>query len=222
MMTEELITYQNPKAKISEAIKSIRTNLQFSNVDNNIKTIMITSSVPGEGKSFVSANLAFAFASDNMKVLLIDCDLRRGRQNKIFDIENNKGLSNLLIDNVTYRKSYVKATKYENLYVLPSGVIPPNPSELLGSKKNKNLLEILKLEYDVIILDCPPVNGLPDALVMSSLADTVLIVSAHNITKMEHLKDTKRALTQVNANISGVIFNQVDRKLSREYDRYYE
>jgi len=220
-MEEELVVFNNPKSRISESIKSIRTNLQFSSIDNNIKTIMVTSSIPGEGKSFISANLACAFADSDIKVLLIDCDLRKGRQHEIFNISNSKGLSNLLIDNVINYKKYIKSTGYSNIKVLPAGIIPPNPSELLGSKKNKSLIDLLRKDFDVIILDCPPVNGLSDALVMTSLADAVIIVCAQNKTKISVLDDTKKALLQVNANITGVIMNKVDLKEKNDYYRYY-
>lgn len=222
-LENELVVESNPKSRISEAIKSIKTNLQFTAIDQNIKTLMITSSIPGEGKSFIASNLACAFAGSDMKVLVIDCDLRKGRQHKIFDISNNKGLSNLLIDDIKTRKSYIKDTKYKNIKVIPAGVVPPNPSELLGSKKNKKLIDTLRKEYDLIILDCPPVNGLADALVMTSLADSIVIVCAQNKTKVPQLNETKRILTQLNANVTGVIMNKVDLKDSDDYYyyRYY-
>lgn len=221
-MEEELIIQSNPKSRISEAIKSIKTNLQFTAIDQNIKTLMITSSVPGEGKSFIAANLACAFAGSDIKVLIIDCDLRKGRQHQIFKINNAKGLSNLLIDDIKKRKEYIKRTKYKNIKVIPAGVIPPNPGELLGSNKNKKLIEALREEFDLIILDCPPVNGLADALVMTSLADGVIIVCAQNKTKMPLLMESKKALNQLNAKITGVIMNKVDVKDSDDYYRYYK
>lgn len=219
--SEELIVQNNPKSRISEAIKSIKTNLQFAAVDQNIKTIMITSSVPGEGKSFIAANLASAFAASNIKVLIVDCDLRKGRQHQIFKISNNKGLSNLLIDSVDNYKKYIKSTAYSNIKVLTSGMLAPNPSELLGSIKNKDLMEVLKKNFDIIILDCPPVNGLADSLVMTALADSVLIVCAQNRTKMALLEDTKKALVQLNAKVTGVIMNKVDVNDTDDYYRYY-
>lgn len=220
-MEEELVVFNNPKSRISEAIKSIRTNLQFKAIDDNIKTIMITSSIPGEGKSFIAANLACAFADTDSNVLLIDCDLRKGRQHQIFNVSNSKGLSNLLIDAVINYKKYIRSTGYSNIKVLPSGIIPPNPSELLGSKKNKSLMDLLRKDFDVIILDCPPVNGLSDALVMTSLADSVIVVCAQNKTKVSSLDNTKKALNQVNANIAGVIMNRVEVKEKDDYYRYY-
>lgn len=218
---DELIVLNDPKSRISEAVKSIKTNLQFASIDKNVKTIMITSSMPGEGKSFIAANLASAFANSDINVLLIDCDLRKGRQHQIFDVSNVKGLSNLLIDDIKNRNKYIMKTKIDNIKVLPSGIVPPNPGELLGSKKNKDLMQKLRTEYDLIILDCPPVNGLADALVITSLADSVIIVCAQNKTKTSLLNEAKKALTQVNAKITGVVINKFDTKETDSYYRYY-
>lgn len=219
----ELIVVERPNSSFSEAIKTVRTNIKFSSVNKKIKTIMLTSSVPGEGKSYVSSNLAAAFAQFNEKVLLVDCDLRKGRQHKIFGIDNDKtlGLSNLLIDdNIgSSAKNYIKKTKVKNLYVLPTGVFPPNPSELLASEKMKNLVEILKNNFDIVILDCPPLTGLNDALIVSNLADTSIIVARHKSTPMELLEKSKKSLEAVNANIAGVILNQIDTKENNSY--YY-
>ena len=123
---------------------------------------------------------------------MIDCDMRKGRLHKIFEISNNKGLSNLLIDDVEKNfKKYIKKTKIENLEVLPSGMVPPNPSELLNSEANKKLITVLEKEYDYIIFDCVPINGLPDSLIMANLVNKAIIVCASNITPTELLQKTK-------------------------------
>ena len=127
-MNKELVINTNPKGGVAEAIRTLRTNLQFTFVDNEVKVILVTSSIPEEGKSFISANLSASFALSNMKVLLIDCDLRKGRQEKIFDIEDEKGLSNLLLDDIKNYKKYIRKTEIENLYVVNRGIVPPNPS----------------------------------------------------------------------------------------------
>ncbi len=212
----ELIVIDKPTSSFSEAIKTVRTNLKFSAINKEVKTIMVTSSVPGEGKSFVTANLACAFAQFNERVLLIDCDLRKGRQHKIFGISSNKtlGMSNLLIDE-DYRataKNYVKKTKIKNLYLLPAGTFPPNPSELLASERCANLLKLLRNHFDIILIDCPPVTGLNDALVVSSYVDTSIIVAKYKQTPMELLEKSKKSLDNVGAKIAGVILNQVDVK----------
>ena len=194
-MNNELIVANNPKSGVAEAIKTIRTNLLFSSIDEPVKSILMTSSMSGEGKSFVSANLAVAFAQTGVKVLIVDCDLRRGRQHKIFNIDNEQGLSNLLLDDVDKNyKKYIKKTRYENIYVLPMGIMPPNPSELLASAKNKQLAKILKQKFDLVIYDGVPVGGLTDSVIMADLVDKIVIVSAYKVTPVEFLANTNKAL----------------------------
>lgn len=220
-MKDELIVASRPKSGISEAIKTIRTNLQFSSVDEPVKSILVTSSISGEGKSFVSANMAIAFAQAGNKVLLVDCDMRCGRQHNIFKIENNKGLSNLLLDDVTKKhKSYIKNTEIENLSVLPMGIVPPNPTELLASEKNRQLFEILKEKYDLIIYDGIPVLGLTDSLIMAGLVDKIVIVCAYKQTPMEYLKNTKKSLETFNDKIAGVVVNKMPSS-KNHYNSYY-
>ena len=205
----ELIVATNPKSSIAEAIKTIRTNLQFSSVDDKVKSILVTSSFSGEGKSFVTANLAVAFAQAGTKVLIVDCDLRRGRQHNIFHVENLEGLSNLLIDDVEKKyKHYIKKTRYENIYVLPMGIVPPNPSELLASDKNKQLVEILAKNYDLVIYDGVPVGGLTDSIIMADLVDKIVIVSAYKQTPIELLNNTKKNLEKFSDKIAGVVLNK--------------
>ena len=223
---KELIVNNYPKSSITEAIKTVRTNLRFSSVNKKIKTILITSSLMGEGKSFISANLGATFANAKEKVLLIDCDLRRGRQQRIFDKDKTElGLSNLLIDDdwKDNLDTYIQKTEVKRLDVITTGSIPPNPTVLLESKKIEMILDKLKEKYDVIILDSPPVQGLTDALILTRLTDVVLIVASCKKTSIELLENTKQALENVNANIAGVVLNQVEQKESKYYySRYYE
>ena len=220
-MNNELVVLSNPKSSTSEAIRILRTNLQFSFIDDNLKTLMVTSSMPGEGKSFICANIGAAFSIIDFKVLVIDCDLRKGRQHKIFDISNEKGLSNLLLDDIKNYKKYINKTSTKNLSVLTSGVVPPNPSEILGSDKFKDLLDTLKKEYDLIVLDCPPLNGVTDSLVVSTLADQAVIVSAYKKTPMELLVESKKALAASNIKIAGVVVNKMPQKESYYYYKKY-
>lgn len=221
-MKNELIVKLRPKSIISEDIRTIRTNLEFLLTDNESKTFMITSSVPGEGKSFVSSNLAVAFAQYDKKVLIIDCDMRLGRTHKIFEVSNKNGLSNLIAkyDDLTALEEYIQKTDVKNLYVLPRGVVPPNPSELLSSKRFELILNKLKKVFNYIILDSVPTNGLPDALVLSKLVDKTLIVCKHGYTDITDLESTKKALENVNANIAGVVINKVPKTRSK-YGNYY-
>ena len=219
---KDLITYKNPKSVVSEGIRTIRTNLQFSNVDNDVKKIMVTSSVPGEGKSFISTNIAIAFAQDGNKVLIVDCDLRKGRLHRIFGETNSKGLSNLLIDDHknNYDK-YIIDTNIENLSILTCGTTPPNPSELLNSEANKKLIKLLEKEYDYIIFDSVPINGLPDALIMSNLVDRVIIVSSVKETPVDLLQQSTKSLQNVDSNIAGVVVNKVNMSYDKYYGHYY-
>lgn len=216
----ELLAQKYPKSVVSESIKTLRTNLQFSSVDEDIKTILITSSIPGEGKSFISANLAISFAQTDKRVLIVDCDMRKGRQHRIFKLSNSKGLSNLLIDDMTNLKDYINKTSVPGVHVITRGTVPPNPSELLNSKKNADLLRVLKAKYDVIIYDGVPCNGLPDSIIMSKLVDKVLIVSSDSMTPKSVLESTKKQLESFNAPIAGDVLNNVNRKNST-YGKYY-
>lgn len=221
-MSRELIVDHDPKSPLSEAIKNIRTNLQFASVDNKVKNILVTSSTSGEGKSFVSANLAVAFAKLGSKVLLVDCDMRLGRQHEIFSLSNAVGLSSLLIDDVEKKYSkYIQKTEIKNVSVLTRGIVPPNPSELLSSEKNKQLVEILANEYDVVIWDGVPLTGLTDSLVMADLVDKIVIVCAYKKTPIELLNNSKISLKNFEGKIAGVILNGVPFKGNHYYTKNY-
>lgn len=223
-LKEELVVATNPKELISEQIRTIRTNLQFTSADEKIKTILITSSIPSEGKSFISSNLATAFAQNNKKVLIVDCDMRKGRVNKIFKISNRIGLSNLLAykeDDEENLEDYVFKTKIDNLYIIPRGKVPPNPSELLNSQKTAKLISLLSEIFDYIIFDGPPVNGLSDSLIMSDFVDRTIVVTSLNSAPIELLESTKKMLTNVNAKVAGVIVNKVPRRKSSGKSYYY-
>lgn len=222
-MKNEIIVDKNPKSSVAEAIRMIRTNIEFSGVDKQVQTILVTSSVPSEGKSFISANLATAFAQNNNRVLLIDCDMRKGRLNKIFGLENDKGLSNLLLNNVELEfKNYLRKTNIANLYLLPKGIVPPNPSELLNSPKITALLRVLKQKFDYIIMDGTPVNGLTDSIILTKYVDKTVIVAAIGTTKTNELDFTKKSLESVGADIAGIIINKAPDTHSSYYGNYYE
>ena len=221
-MKNELVIETKPKSNISEEIRTIKTNIQFISTAANIKTLLITSSIPGEGKSFISSNLACAFAQNGETVLLVDCDLRIGRVHKIFGVSNEKGLSNLLVSKDANCGNHLQQTKVNNLYVLPRGTVVPNPSELLNSEKMKKLIEVLKRNFDRIIFDGVPVNGLPDSLIMASLADKVILVTSCNYTKIDELSKAKKALETVGASIAGVVVNKTPKPKKNKYNNYYE
>ena len=217
---DELLVDRYPKSIVSESIKALRTNLQFSNIDEGFKTVLITSSNASEGKSFVASNLAISFAQANKKVLLIDCDLRKGRLHKLFNISNLNGFSTLVTDKIESLKKYVAKTEIKNLSIIPRGVYPPNPSELLSSKKCKDLIAKLKEQYDIVIFDGAPCNGVTDSVIMSSLVDETLIVVREAKTPRGALNATRENLEKVNARIAGVVLNGVNRKIAKYYSYY--
>ena len=216
----DLITQAKPNSLTSESIRNLRTNLQFSAVDDDVKTVLVTSTLPSEGKSFVSANLAISFAQAGKKVLLVDCDLRKGRQHRIFHISNNKGLSNLLVGNAGKAKDFIKNTSIDNLFVVTRGVCPPNPTELLNSKKNSAFVDKMSEWYDIVIFDGVPCNGLSDSLIISSLVDRVVIVSSENYTPKSDLLNTKKAIENSHGVIAGLVINKIDVK-SGGHNKYY-
>lgn len=220
----DLIININPKSMFSEAIKSIRTNLQFSAIDKELKVILNTSPEAGDGKSFISANLACAYAQDGKRVLIVDCDLRRGRQHSIFNVVNptNAGYSNLILN---YREEiklsrYIIKTEVKNIELLPTGPIPPNPIELLASKSNKQLIENLRKFYDIIILDCPPVLGMSDTSIMTKYSDANILVVSNGKTKFELIEKAKKNFETANSKINGVIINKANAKGSSYYGYY--
>lgn len=214
------------KTSFSEEIKKIRTNLKFSSINEELKVICITSSLPGEGKSRISANLAASFSQNGEKVLIIDCDLRKGHLKKLFNVseDENHGLSKLLINKDWEKeyRTYIKSTKIQNLSVITSGVYPPNPSELLSNIRFLNLIQKLKKDFDIIILDCPPLEGLSDALVVSSISDKTVIVAKYKSTPLKLLEKSKKALDTVGAKVAGVVLNYVDKEPNTYYYGYYK
>ena len=229
---EDLNVATNPKSSFAEAIKLIKTNITFSSIGTNFKTVLMTSPESGDGKSFLVANLASAFAQEGKRVLIIDADLRKGRQHKIFNLKhNNHGYSNLILavaqnQNLIYSGldqqifSYVKETAVKGVCLLPSGPTPPNPLELLSSEPNKVIIEHLKKYFDVIFIDCPPALGLSDALVMSKYSDTNIVTISNAKTKIDQLEDVKKNFERVNSKISGVVINKAKVKAS-SYSSYY-
>lgn len=217
----KLITMKDPKSPISEAYRMLRTNIQFSNLDNELKTILVTSSGPAEGKSTSISNLAVTMVNMGHKVLLIDADLRKPQIHKIFNLDNDAGMTNILmgekIENVVHSISGMK------LDIITTGPIPPNPSEILGSKAMKNFIEQCKEKYDIILIDSPPVAVVTDAAVLSKITDGTLFVVAAGQTTMDIAMKAKDMLDKVQAKVIGVLVNKVniERKKYQYYYSYY-
>nr|WP_204956053.1 CpsD/CapB family tyrosine-protein kinase [Metabacillus crassostreae] len=210
-----------PKSPIAEQFRTIRTNIQFSSIDKELQTIIVTSSGPGEGKSTTTANLAVVFAQQGKRVLLMDADMRKPTVHYTFRIENHKGLSNVLTRQATLGEA-VNVTSQDNLWVLSSGPIPPNPSELLGSKGMIALLEQAKDEYDIVILDTPPVLAVTDAQILSNVADGVVLVVSSGKTEVDSAKKAKELLESAKAKIMGVVLNNKKVQDSQHYYYYGE
>lgn len=227
-MKKELIAHKLPKSPISELFRTLRTNIQFMNTKNGLKSLMVTSTTPGEGKSWVTANLAVTFAQAGKRVILIDCDLRKGRQFSIFGIPPTPGLSNFLsgVDSKGEESSnnileYVKQTEVDNLFVLPAGSVPPNPSELLVSPRMQDCISKLKEYCDLIIIDTTPSSLVTDAVIISRYVDTSIIVASYKSTKMEDLKNIKREIENVGGKIAGVVMNKVPTTAKKYTSAYY-
>jgi capsular exopolysaccharide synthesis family protein len=215
----ELITFGRPKSMLSEAYRNIRTSLLLSFSEKPPKKIVITSPNPSEGKTTTAINTAIALSQTGAQVLVIDSDMRKPRIHKIFAVENGAGLSSFLSGQGEL-DSIVKKTNVPNLYYIPAGPIPPNPSELLGSNLFKNMMESLEERFDHIVLDSPPVLGFADSIILSTLVDGVILVVLGGKTPRETLQRAKEVLHQVNAKILGVVINRIDIHRS-DYGYYY-
>ncbi|MGM7721728.1 CpsD/CapB family tyrosine-protein kinase [Metabacillus sp. Hm71] len=219
LQNRSLISMTNPKSPIAEQFRTIRTNIQFSSVDEELQTMIVTSSGPGEGKSTTTANLAVVFAQQGKRVLLVDADLRKPTVHYTFRLENHIGLSNVLTRQSTLEEA-VQTTSQDKLWILSSGPIPPNPSEILGSKGMQAMIEQAKNEYDVIIFDTPPVLAVTDAQVLSNLTDGVVLVVSSRNTEIDAAKKAKELLESAKAKILGVVLNNKKAQDSQYYYYY--
>ena len=216
-----LITLVDPSSPIAEQYRTIRTNIQFaSSADKQIKTIVVTSSGPAEGKSTTSANLAVVFAKSGQRVLLVDADMRKPTVYKTFNLNNASGLSTVLSTSTSVLEA-AKKTVIDNLSVLTSGPKPPNPSELLGSARMNQVMEEAKNLYDVVIFDMPPVVAVTDAQIMASKADGTILVVRENVARKESLTKARDLLNMVQARIIGVVYNGAEHSKDSGYYYYY-
>jgi len=216
---ESLITISNPRSPISEAYRTLRTNLEFSSLDKPLKTMVVTSAGPEEGKSTTLANLAVTLAQAEKRVILVDCDLRRPSQHEIFGLGNAVGLTSMVVDEEAFKNPPLQETPVPNLQLLPSGPLPPNPSELLGSRRMEEIIATLRERAGLVLFDAPPIIAVTDAAVLASKVDGVLLVINAGTTKRDHAQRAKALLEKVNARLVGAVLNNVRMDISLH--RYY-
>ncbi len=218
---EKLITVKHPRSPISEAYRVLRTNLQFSSLDRPLRTLVVTSPNPVEGKSTTVANLGVVMAQAGKSVILVDADLRRPVLHRVFQVENDRGLTDALLSEEPSLDGHLQPTGVENLRLLNTGPLPPNPSELLGSQRMARLIEQLKEEADVILFDSPPSLAVTDASVLATQTDGVLLVADAGRTRRNLAKESAERFQQVGANLLGVVLNRLKPGRGGYYYYYY-
>ena len=206
-----------------EAYKSLRTNLEFLSTTSNCKTILITSSVPEEGKSNVAINLAMTLAASNKRVVLVDCDMRKSTVSRYMHISRSQaGLSNVISSRAlsTLAGALVRMKEYNGITVLPVGITPPNPAELLSMPIVEEIFSALQRTFDYVIIDTPPVSVVTDAAVISRISDGVLLIVRPGVTTIQGAQLSKKNLEAVNAHILGVVMNGYNAKKTGRKDGY--
>lgn len=214
-----LITKLNPRSPISEQYRTIRTNLQFSSVDEDLRSILITSAGPGAGKSITSANLAVTYGQQGLKTLLVDADLRKPTVHYTFRLNNLTGLSNVLIGSSTLEDA-IEKSDVDNLDILSCGPIPPNPAELLASKKMEEILHHANRLYDMVIFDMPPALAVADAKIMANIVDGTLVVIRSKVTNIEEAERTVEMFKDSKARLLGTVLNDREKSDSNYYYYY--
>ena len=214
-----MVTMHAPKSTASEAYRGLRTSILFSSAEKQPRVILVSSSGPQEGKTITTTNLAVTMAQSGSKVIILDCDMRRPKIHKLFDINRDTGMSNILVGGCEVTEAVVH-TKVPKLDVIPCGPIPPNPSEILGSKRMVDLLLTLRKSYNRIILDSPPITAVTDAVVLAKLVDGVVLVLRVGDTPREIVQNGLNQLRTVNAHVLGAVLNGVDMGPDSGY--YYQ
>lgn len=216
----KLVAETNPTSAVSEQFRTVMTNISFANMNGKIKNFMITSADPSEGKSTFSANLAVTYAKQGRHVVLVDADMRKPTVHKSFNVSNLKGLSTILSGNSTIEES-IKYTSIDNLDVITSGPIPPNPSSLLGNRKLKEIVEKFNEPNDLVIIDVTPVNTMTDASIVSTVVDNTIIVIPQGLAEKKKVRLAVEQLRRVNANILGAVMNMAKDDLDNNNYYYY-
>jgi capsular exopolysaccharide synthesis family protein len=218
--TRELFSHIQPKSAIAEAFRTLRTNISFSAFKGSNKVILITSPGSGEGKSTVTANLAVVMAQAQIRVLIVDCDLRKPMMHNCFSIDKANGLTNLLVQDLDLEE-VISSTEVLRLNMIASGPIPPNPSELLGSAKMAEILAMVADQYDVVLLDTPPVVAVTDAVLLAPMVDSVLLVLKAGETRIEMAREARDRLQNAGANRIGVVLNEAEMQNIGDYRSYF-
>lgn len=223
LSSDKLVALHHKKSPATEAFRTIRTNLQFMSPDKELRVIMVTGSEAAIGKSTVASNLALTFSMTGQKTLLMDTDMRKPMLHKLFDLPNFQGLSSYLAGDQDQIEDLIQECKHSGTFLLPAGPIPPNPSEMLNSKKMEDLIKKCKKESAITIIDAPPLLPVTDALLLSQKVDGVIMVAEINQTKKEVFTKGIERLQQVNANILGTILNKypVNKSSYYTYENYY-
>jgi len=214
-----LITVSEPRSPISEAYRTLRTNLDFASLDRTLKTLVVTSAGVGEGKSTTLANLAIVSAQAGRRVLLVDADLRRPTLHKLFDLPNEKGLTTAIMDGEALAEPPLHPTAIEGLWVMTSGPLPPNPAELMGSRRMEEVLGALAERAEQVLLDTPPVVAVTDAAVLATKVDGVLLVISAGKTRREYARTAVQRLQQINARLVGTVLTNV--QMGASFQGYY-
>lgn len=218
-MANTLVTISNPRSPVAEAYHSLRTNLEFSSPDKPLRSMVVTSAAPDEGKSTTLANLAVTMAQAGKRVILVDCDLRRPSQHQIFNARSNPGLTDLVRDESLLANPPLQETPVANLKLLTTGQLPPNPSELLGSRRMDEIIAALLTRADVALFDAPPIIAVTDAALLSAKVDGVLLIISAGKTRREQARKAQALLEKVNARLIGTVLNNVKLDTSLQY--YY-
>lgn len=206
---KEIITISEPRSPISEAYRTLRTNLDFAGLAKTLKTLVVTSAGVNEGKSTTLANLAVVTAQAGRKVILVDADLRRPRLHQIFGLDNEKGLTTVMMDDNALIAPPLQETGVEGLWLLPSGPLPPNPAELMGSRRMEEAIAKLVERADQVFFDTPPVVAVTDAAVLATKVDGVLLVISAGKTRREYARTAVQRLQQINARLVGTVLTNV-------------
>jgi non-specific protein-tyrosine kinase len=220
--SNRLVTVNQPRSPVAEAYRVLRTNLAFSAGDAPLRSLVVSSSSPVEGKTTTAANLAATIAQSGKRVILVDTDLRRPTMHKLFQRSNTRGVTTALMEQSNLQvEDHLIDTDVENLFLMPSGPLPPNPADLLGSPRMAELIKALRLQADMVVFDSPPVMAVADAVLLARLTDAMLLVVRAESTRADVLKKAMEHLNQAGANMLGVVLNGVSRSNNGYYYHYY-